>query len=112
MLQNGDQIGRHGLTAGVAAAQAAPNLPPPPPHWLIRNPHSKSLFYGIFCRWVGFGKGRLRAKSDLSAAVIDTVADGPLIIDRQGSINAFNPACEWVFAYGATWEFFKAHPRP
>ncbi len=43
----------------------------------------------------------MSTKSELLAAVINTVADGLVIIDRQGLIRAFNPACERMFAYGA-----------
>ena len=43
----------------------------------------------------------MSTKGELLAAVIDTVADGLVIIDRQGLIKAFNPACERVFGYGA-----------
>jgi two-component system sensor kinase FixL len=46
-------------------------------------------------------EGHLSTKSDLLTAVIDTVVDGLVVIDRHGLIRAFNPACERMFAYRA-----------
>lgn len=41
----------------------------------------------------------MSTKKDLLTAVIDTVVDGLVIIDRGGLIRVFNPACERLFAY-------------
>ena len=34
-------------------------------------------------------------------AVVDTAVDGVILIDAQGSVLMFNPACERLFGYGA-----------
>ena len=40
-------------------------------------------------------------KAEWLQAVVDTAVDGVILIDMQGNVLMFNPACEKLFQYPA-----------
>src|SRR5882724_1511742 len=50
---------------------------------------------------VGMFEDRRTEEGDVLRAVIDTVVDGLIITDQDGTIRIFNPAAERLFGYAA-----------
>jgi PAS domain S-box-containing protein len=49
----------------------------------------------------GRAPGRVAPKAEWLRAVVETAVDGVILIDAQGSVLMFNPACEKLFQYAA-----------
>ena len=49
----------------------------------------------------GRASGRVAPKAEWLRAVVETAVDGVILIDAQGSVLMFNPACEKLFQYSA-----------
>ena len=49
----------------------------------------------------GRAPGRVAPKAEWLRAVVETAVDGVILIDAQGSVLMFNPACEKLFQYTA-----------
>jgi PAS domain S-box-containing protein len=49
----------------------------------------------------GRASGRVAPKAEWLRAVVETAVDGVILIDAQGSVLMFNPACEKLFQYAA-----------
>jgi PAS domain S-box-containing protein len=49
----------------------------------------------------GRASSRVSAKAEWLRAVVETAVDGVILIDAQGGVLMFNPACEKLFQYAA-----------